>query len=398
MTETWFHIDMDAFFASIEQHDHPEYRGKPVIVGAMPGHRGVVSTCSYEARRFGVHSAMPINEAYQRCPDGIYVIPRMHRYQEISAAIMQIFNRHSPRLIQVSVDEAFLDMTGTLRLLGTPESIARVIKEQVATEIGLTLSIGIAANKLIAKIASGKAKPDGLTIVQAGQEADFIRSLPLDKIWGLGTKTRQNLQALRITNVDQLRAMPLPELRGHFGSSGGEFLYQVCRGIDPGLYEGDSRQHSISSETTFENDISDRDILEKTLFDLCNHNMFRLNTENSHSQVLFVKIRLHDFSTSSMQKKIGHPVQSIEECFAVARQLFRSKWDGHTPVRLLGTGFDQVSTEPDSQLQLFADPEQKRAQIEKAVQDLRMKFKFDVIKKGSLINPVPDATSKKKST
>jgi DNA polymerase-4 len=399
MSETWFHIDMDAFFAAIEQLDHPEWCGKPVIVGALPGHRGVVSTCSYEARRYGVHSAMPVSQAWALCPDGIYTPPRMERYQDISSRVMEIFSRFTPHLIQVSVDEAFLDLSGTRRLMGHPQEVAARIKEIVRTEIGLTLSVGIAPNKFLAKIASGYRKPDGLTEIPEGAEAEFVAGLPLSKLWGLGRKTLERLKELRIDSVADLRALGLPALQAAVGKSGGEFLYKACRGIDPGIYEGTVRQHSVSSETTFEADTADPEYLERTLFDLCNHVMFRMREEGGESQVVCLRLRYADFTTVSVQKKIGHPVASIEECHSLALRLLTQKWDGRTPVRLIGIGFDQVRRTEHGQNELFEAPDARRNRMEHAVMGIRGKFSAAAIGKASLLPKpsVPDNGGKDKN-
>jgi DNA polymerase-4 len=391
MNETWFHIDMDAFFAAVEQMDHPEWRGKPVIVGALPGHRGVVSTCSYEARRYGVHSAMPISQAWALCPEGIYTPPRMGRYQDISCRIMEIFSGFTPRLIQVSVDEAFLDLSGTRRLLGHPQEVAARIKEVVLANIGLTLSIGIAPNKFLAKIASGYRKPDGLTEIPEGAEAEFVAGLPLSKLWGVGRKTLERLRELRIDSVAELRKLSLPALQAAVGKSGGEFLHMACRGIDPGIYEGAVRQHSVSSETTFEADTSDPECLERTIFDLCNHVMFRMHEEGGESQVVCLRLRYSDFTTVSAQKKIGHPVSSIEEFHGLALKLLAQKWDGRSSVRLVGIGFDQVRRTDQIQHELFEAPDARRNRMEHAVMGIRGKFSAAAIGKASLL-PKPPAS------
>ena len=387
MNKLWFHIDMDAFFASVEQLDHPAYRGKPVIVGALPGQRGVVSTCSYEARKFGVHSALPISEAFRRCPDGIYVQPRMDRYQELSRSLMGLFGTYTPRLIQVSVDEAFLDMSGTRRLLGHPEDIARKIKSEISASVGLTLSIGIAPNKFLAKIASAYAKPDGLTIIPESGEEPFILALPLDKLWGLGKKTRASLHLLQIETVADLRSKSLEFLRGHCGSASAEFLFQAARGIDPGIYEGETKQHSISSETTFDQDVAERFILERALFDICNNVMFRLKSELAASQVVALKIRYSDFSTFTIQRKIGHELASIEESHALACELLDQRWNGTSPVRLIGFGFDQVHPAAKIQASLFEDTEARRGRVEQAVLGLRERYRQELVQKASLVQP-----------
>lgn len=384
MNELWFHIDMDAFFASVEQLDHPEYRGKPVIVGAQPGHRGVVSTCSYEARKFGVHSAMPINQAYKLCPQGVFVAPRMSRYQELSGSIMEIFNDFTPRLIQVSVDEAFLDMKGTERLLGSPQHIATTIKNRVRNELGLTLSIGIAANKLIAKMASGFRKPDGLTLVDAGKEDAFVAALPIDKIWGLGKKTQERLFNLGIRDTATLRQLENKELRGMFGPSAGDYLYRIARGIDPGIYEGEAVSHSISRETTFDEDLADRAYFDDVLFQLANSIQFSLHSEKSVSRTLAIKIRTNAFETFHSQKTVSSPLATVETTMTLARELFAKRWDGKTPLRLLGLGFHNVEAAGASQGELFETKDDRRAKVEEAVMELRAKYQGKVIRKARL--------------
>jgi DNA polymerase-4 len=203
-----FHVDLDAFYASVEQIDNPSLQGKAVIVGALPGHRGVVSSCSYEARRFGVRSAMPVSQAARRCPQGVFVPVRMKRYLEVSQAVMRILERFSPDFRQISIDEAFMDMSGTQRLYGAPLATGKTVKEKVRRQTGLTLSIGIAANRYLAKLASEHSKPDGLHFVQPGEEISFLDGLSLGNLWGVGEKTRERLLELNITSVQGLREYP----------------------------------------------------------------------------------------------------------------------------------------------------------------------------------------------
>jgi DNA polymerase-4 len=251
-------VDLDAFFASVEQIDRPELKGKPVIVGAAPGRRGVVSTCSYEARAFGLHSAMPISEAYRRCPQGVYLPVRMQRYEEISREIMDILKDFTPDLHQLSIDEALMDMTGTERLWGEPENAAMRIKEKIREATGLTISIGVSINSYVAKIASGLRKPDGLCIVREGGEKDFMARLPLEKLWGAGEKTRTLLNGLGIHSVAELQGLPLSLLEVKLGRAAARFLSEAALGRDPGIYNVESRRSSMSGERTFERDTSER--------------------------------------------------------------------------------------------------------------------------------------------
>ncbi|MCK4515981.1 MAG: DNA polymerase IV, partial [Spirochaetaceae bacterium] len=247
-TPVFLHVDMDAFYASVEQRDNPKYIGRPVIVGAQPGHRGVVSACSYEAREFGIHSAMPISQAYRLCPNGVFLPVRMRRYQEVSSTIMSILTRFTPLLQQMSVDEAFLDLTGTERLFGPVVETARRIKSDVLRETNLTISVGVAPSKYLAKLASERDKPDGLCVVDPGDESVFVAGLPLKALWGVGKKMLSHLNALGVTTIAQLREYTKEDLSTHFGTAAAEYLHAVCRGEDPGLYSDHAHSHSISGE------------------------------------------------------------------------------------------------------------------------------------------------------
>ncbi|MES9903804.1 MAG: DNA polymerase IV, partial [Sedimenticola sp.] len=224
------HIDMDAFFASVEQRDHPEYRGRPVVIGAQPGRRGVVSTCSYEARRFGIHSAMPISEAYRRCPNAVYLSPSMTSYSEVSRQVMEVLRGISPVVEQASVDEAYVDITGLKRLFGAPREIGELVRREVRAALNLTCSVGIGPNRLIAKLASDFNKPDGLTIVPYQQVYHFLDPMPVSRLRGVGKQTLKTVQRLGIRNVAQLRGYSLEFLQQYFGNRGGEHLYHQARG------------------------------------------------------------------------------------------------------------------------------------------------------------------------
>src|SRR5437867_921306 len=228
------HVDMDAFYASVEQLDHPEYKGKPVIVGADPKGgrgRGVVAACSYEARRFGVRSALPISRAWKLCPDGVYVRPRMQRYVEVSAQVMEVFRRYTDLVEPLSIDEAFLDITGSARLFGPPEQIAVEVKKEIHRTTGLTASVGLAPNKFLAKIASDLRKPDGLVVVPDKDIEHFLRDLPISRLWGVGPKTEQRLREMGFQTIGQLTAAPRDSLIRSLGSLG-EHLFQLARGND----------------------------------------------------------------------------------------------------------------------------------------------------------------------
>ncbi len=365
---------MDAFYASVEQNDHPEYRGRPVIVGGKSGKRGVVSACSYEARRFGIHSAMPAVTARRLCPGGIFLPVNMKRYQEVSRTVMSIFDSFTPEKTQISIDEAFLDMSGTERLFGSPENAAVLLKEKIKKETGLTLSVGIAHNHLLAKIASDFDKPDGLVIIRKGEEIAFLDKIKLKDIWGLGKKTLEILNAFNITTVKQLREMDISILHRIIGKSGGDFLYKASRGIDPGINRERTKTRSISSEVTFGEDTRSREGIRRTLLDLSDQIMFRLREQNALSRTVFIKIRYSDFKTITVRQTLAHPVRSEDELYSTALKLLERKWNGKPFIRLIGLGVSSVEKDDSpQQIELFSDTDDQKAKVEKAVQSLRIK-------------------------
>ena len=373
-TPVFLHVDLDAFYASVEQRDNPELQGKAVIVGGSANGRGVVSACSYEARAYGVHSAMPASEARRRAPHAIFLPVRMQRYQEVSRSIMQILAEYAPVLQQISVDEAFLDMTGTERLLGHPSEVAKTIRSTIRSRFGLAASIGVGPSRFIAKMASDFNKPDGMHVVVPGGEEDFVLGLDLGDLWGLGRKTHARLVSLGISRVDELRSQPIEHLRGHFGPSAGAFLYNSCRGIDPGIFTPRRGRHSISTETTFERDIRSREILESVLLELCEQVMFRAYHEKALSRIVTVKLRTTDFHTRTARRTQPSAVSNTDELFRSARELFLEKWDG-SPLRLIGAGIDDVSDSDEAaQGELFEDVSHsnvRRRNLERAVFALR---------------------------
>lgn len=374
MTPVYAHLDLDAFFASVEQLDHPEWRGQPVIVGALPGHRGVVATCSYEARVFGVRSALPISEAYKLCPQGIYVLPRMHRYQELSHQVMAILRSTAPRFAQMSVDEAYLDLSGTRKLLGPEEEVTRALKARILTETGLKVSIGIAPTWYLAKIASDFGKPDGLFVVAPEGIDAFMDALPIKKLHGAGGKTRQRLEDFGIGTVSQLRAMTLRELKGLVGEGGGDFLYAACRGQADYNPFREAQSHSISAETTFGEDTSDRAVLEGTLLGLCQEVVFRALADGLSSRTPHLKLRWSDFTTVSAQTTLPHPVASSTELYRIVRGLFAERWTRGRTVRLIGVGLGHLTDAGPDQGGLFEDTAEKHGKVEKAIVD-RLKKK-----------------------
>jgi len=365
----FFHVDIDAFFASVEQLDNPSLVGRPVIVGARPGGRGVVSTCSYEARAFGVRSAMPIQEAFRLCPGGAFLPVRMQRYLEKSAEVFGVFSHYCPEPQALSIDEAFLDMSGTERLFGPPAQAARSLKADVRTASGLTISVGIGPNRFLAKLASARSKPDGLLEVAPGGEESFLDALPLASLWGAGDKTQERLRELNIRDMASLRSIERETLWRLMGRGCGEFLYLACRGIDPGFFTAAPQSRSVSCERTFERDINDEDILESVLLELCQEAMRSLHAKGQLSDCLAVKLRYGDFSTVRIQEKQARPLSSVDEAFRLASRLFRVKWVPSRPLRLLGVSMSVQDPGAGTQGELF-DDQVARREVDRAVFDM----------------------------
>jgi DNA polymerase IV len=393
--ELHFHVDMDAFYASVEQADNPELKGKPVIIGASPGKRGVVSACSYEARRYGVHSAMPISEAYRRCPAGHYLPVRMKRYQELSSRIMALFTRFTPEIRQISVDEAFLNMTGTERLFGSPETSGAAIKALVRESTDLTISIGIAPNRFLAKLASEVDKPDGLYRIKPGDEIQFIDTLELKDLWGLGKKSVERLRELNIRDVKTLRSYREETLKRLLGEHSGSYLFQVVRGIDPGLFREETKSKSVSNETTFSKDTRDYEVVRKTLLELSDQVLFRVLSSGEQGNTVFLKIRFSDFSTTTVQKTVPTSPGSTEELYFIALSLLEQRWKGAEELRLIGVGISGLKKGQSKQGELFQDQWDRKRLVEEAV--LKLRTRGNTITKASLLPSEKEQSGKARS-
>lgn len=353
------HIDLDAFFASIEQHDHPEYQGRPLVVGAEPGKRGVVATCSYEARRYGVRSAMPISEAVRRLPpETVYLRPSIARYGEVSRQIMAALESISPLVEPVSIDEAFLDISGMERLVGSPELIGQKAKRLIRETVGLTASVGIGPNRLIAKLASDYRKPDGLTVVLPEQVQAFLDPQPLSVLRGLGAKSAPILQRLGLRTVADVRRLSLLELRRHLGELAGSKIHEQARGVASDKIHRDTVRKSISKETTFNHDINDPEVLRDTLRWAAQEVGYRARQERRKGNLVTLKVRFRGFETHTRNRKLSAPTSGDMEIFRHAWQLFQAQpWSGR-PIRLIGLGISGWETEftPDTaQGELFSE-------------------------------------------
>ncbi len=382
----FFHVDMDAFYASVEQYDHPALQGEPVIVGGT-SRRGVVSACSYEARRFGIHSAMPLYQARRLCPRGHFLPVRMERYAEISREIMEVFRRFTPEVHQLSVDEAFLRMTGTQRLFGPPEEAARQLKEAVRCRFPLSLSVGIAPNPYLAKIASDQDKPNGLVRVDPEGILPFLDALPLEDLWGVGDKTCQRLRQMGLTSPRAIRERSLQGLRQLFGQAGGLNLYNAVRGIDPGYFCQEPKTRSISSETTLPRDTRDIEALRRHLLELSHHVMYRLFEGTLRSVTPFIKYRLSDFSLHSAQNRLPRPVETAEELYRHGCRLLDDHWDRQQPLRLIGIGLAGLTDTAGRQQELFAGPYEKNRRVEEKVWQMKEKYGEIPVVRASLLKP-----------
>lgn len=372
MGSVFFHIDLDAFFASVEILDNPEYRGKPLIIGT-PGPRHVASTCSYEARKYGVHSAMPMTEALRLCPNAICIPGRMHRYSEMSRRVMGIISSFAPGFLQVSVDEAFLDLTGMERIYPLPGKAARKLKDEIRKETGLTASIGVASSRFVAKLASDYRKPDGLTIVPRGKEEEFVSAVGLRKLWGIGDSTYQSLIRKGITTVEILRKYDENDLKHFFGESNGHYLYLVARGIDPGIYQGEAKSRSISAERTFYPDVFGYDALDSYLLEMSQEVMFRALDEKKVPRSVSIKLRYGDFTTLSIQTTPVKPIYSSTDVYNISRELLRSKYNG-SGVRLIGVALQSIYDGSDVEQQdFFSEKEEKERTLEKTIIELKKK-------------------------
>ncbi len=349
---TIMHVDLDAFYSSIEQRDNPALRGKPVIVGGAPADRGVVATASYEARRFGIHSAMPSRTALRLCPDAILVAPRFKVYGEVSGQLRDLFLALTPLIEPIALDEAFLDLSAQLPSASEADQTARGLKRRVQDEIGLTASIGLATNKLVAKVASDRQKPDGLTIVMPGEERAFLAPLPVRSLFGVGPKTEQRLLEVGIERVSQLAEARPEWLVARFGQSGLE-LQRMAQGIDDRPVVPDRELKQIGRERTFPRDIESREELRRVLEGLTTELIPALRAAPP-ARTFTLKLRYADLTTVTRRRTPG-TIVTAKLLAPGALQLFEESWDGH-PLRLMGLGLSNFVPAPAGQLSLFESP------------------------------------------
>jgi DNA polymerase IV len=379
---TILHVDLDAFFAAVEQRDRPELRGRPVIVGGgSPDARGVVSTASYEARVFGVHSAMPLRTAGRLCPNGVFLPVDGAKYQGVSRQVMAVLRRFTPLVEPVSIDEAFLDVTASRTLFGDGQAIGRQIKDAVRSEVDLTISVGVATTKLVAKIASDLRKPDGLVVVDPGTEAEFLAPLAINRLWGVGAKSAAALREYGVRTIGDLAALPDDLLIRRFGKHGAD-LGARARGIDADPVGDRDAAKSIGHEHTFDVDTSDREVIERTLLGMSEGVAERLRDSGVRASTITVKIRDTTFRTITRQRTLAAPTDLTEPIFRTALELARPEVRG-LRIRLLGVTASGLG-EPD-QTVLFAGDEPRQRRVVEAADEVRHRFGERAITRARLV-------------
>lgn len=386
MTRVILHADLDAFYASVEELDDPTIRGKPVIVGGGPHERGVVSAANYEARRFGVHSALPLRTAGRLCPQGVFLPGRPDRYRALSEQVMKIFASLTPLVEPISLDEAFLDVTASVAAFGDGQTMAQRIKDRVRDEVGLVVSVGVASNKLCAKVASDLRKPDALVVVSPGAEADFLAPLPVGRLWGVGPQARQALADYGVTTIGQLAATPEASLRRRFGHHGAD-LAARARGIDPSPVVPFHAPKSIGHEHTFERDTIDVSKLEATLLDVAESVASRLRHHDLSASAVQLKLRYEGFETLTRQAPLPRQARESEPIYDAGVALLRRTLVAGRGVRLIG--LTAINLSPDQQLTLF-DRSDRTDRLARSLDAVRERFGESAITRARLLTEKPN--------
>lgn len=395
------HVDMDAFFASVEQLDHPEYKGHPVIVGGLSS-RGVVATASYEARKFGVHSAMPISRAKKLCPQGIFVYPNMARYKEISHVIHNVMEEFTPLIEPLSLDEAFLDVTGITHKFTGPKALGRAIKDRVFAETGLIISAGLAPNKFLAKLASDLDKPDGLVVIPYGKECESLANLPIKRIWGVGPSTERRLKHGGFLLIKDIQALSDEKPLVPYVGNQARRIWELARGIDERPVEPDRQIQSVGNEETYESDVEDPAVIDLELHYFANRVAKRLRKYGLMGHTVSIKVRYNDFKTISRQKRLDSATDQERIIYDTSvllwNKLMRERTgvpfvQAHTsildmpikPIRLLGVTVSGLSTEGIVQEDLFSsEVDEKEEKLSTVLDSLASKFGENAIMSGAL--------------
>jgi DNA polymerase-4 len=381
------HVDMDAFYASIEQRDRPELRGLPVIVGGSAGNRGVVSAASYEARKFGVHSAMPSGQARRLCPQAVFLPVRMEHYARVARHIREILLGFTPVVEPLSLDEAFLDVQGSVPLFGPPVEISAAIKARIRRETELIASVGVAPNKFLAKLASDLGKPDGLFVIEPDRVQEVLDPLPVSRLWGVGTKSEKRLHALGLKTIGHIAAMPEPILVDHLGEVGSH-LARLARGEDDRCVVPDHEAKSISSETTFPRDIASRAILRSWLLELTEEVAQRLRHGAARARTVDIKVRSGDFRTCTRSATLNEPTDATQTIWEAARRLFDTRVPATMlPTRLIGVGVSNLQRDGLAQSEIFDEAAlQKLRAVDRATDAIKARFGDGAVKRGGALD------------
>ncbi len=388
MTRRIMHVDLDAFFVSVEQVENPELQGKPVVVGGRPDRRGVVAAASYEARAFGLHAGMPLATAYRLCPQATFIEGSFHKYRRASQRFMAILGDFSPYLEPVGLDEAYLDATGFESIYGSIRQMAVNIKQRIKDELGLCASVGIAGCKVVAKVASELSKPDGLLEVALGKESSFLAPLPIAKLPGIGKRSERILNSLGVHTVGQLATLPLDTLKHHFGTAG-ELMHRYANGIDDREVLLPTAAKSISRETTFGTDTKDQSLLKATLYYLSERVGSELRQRDKQARCVTLKLRYTDFTTITRNHTLRQAIDTDQTVFNTGFQLLnRALSQQKQPIRLIGIGVSSL-IEPGKQLDMLDTSNQRLEKLDRAIDRIRKKYGFTAIQTGRTL-PLKD--------
>ncbi|MCY4147772.1 MAG: DNA polymerase IV [Gammaproteobacteria bacterium] len=390
------HVDMDAFYASVEERENPEIRGKPLIVGGHPDKRGVVSAANYPARQFGIHSAMPSARAVQKCPDLLIIHPRHGLYREVSQQIIDVFSRYTPIIEPLSLDEAFLDCSGSEKLYGDSIRIGEQIKADIAKELELIASVGVAPNKFLAKLASDHGKPDGFTVVTQDQVQDFLDPLPVDRLWGVGKVSGARFKSSGIHTVRELRLAEPGMVKNLMGQDSTRIRNLAC-GIDDRKVTPDSEVKSISQETTFAQNVSDYSAIESTAIYLTESVCYRLRKADLEGRVIKIKIRFADFHTISRSQTLESPSNLTQAIWKIVRSLIAEELQGQSfKIRLVGVGVSGFDSGPSQQTSIFdhvkrnTESDDSSGSLDGLTDKIRNRFGRDVIQLGRSVGSRKD--------
>lgn len=382
-TATILHADLDAFFASVELLDHPELIGKPVIVG-HPSARSIVTAATYEARKFGVNSALPMSIALRRCPQAIILEPHYERYTHYSKIVMGIMDDLTPRVQRLGIDEAFLDVSGARSVFGSPMQVAKLLRERVRSETGLIVSVGAAATKFVAKVASGLSKPDGLLVIPRDETVAFLHPLPIAKLWGVGGKTEEVLRGRGIHTIGDLADTPVDALRHVVGEAAASRLHDLAWGIDPRAVHEGPDEKSIGHEMTFETDVTDPDIIRRELLRMSNMVAVRLRKAGMIGRTVVLKLRFSDFTTITRSRTIKEPTDLGRRIYEEVREVYEATGKQYAPIRLVGVRAEQLVEKDGALLGLWDDAEAWR-EAEDVMDAATAKFGRNVLKPAALL-------------